>query len=73
MNLDFAKRNDCVAIHAVSCLARQMQMSSVTEGIGTLDHAETVVAAGCNELQGFKPVPANKIKQVFALPEIRFA
>jgi hypothetical protein len=32
VNLDFAKRNECGAIHAVSCLARQMPMSSVTEG-----------------------------------------
>ena len=35
-DLDFAKGNDSVAIiHAVSCLARQMQMSSVTALCGT--------------------------------------
>ncbi len=69
-DLDFTKRNDCVAIiHAVSGLARQMQMSTVAEGIETLDHAQTVVGAGCNELQGFyfsKPVPAGEIEQALS-------
>jgi diguanylate cyclase (GGDEF)-like protein len=69
-DLDFTKRNDCVAIiHAVSGLARQMQMSTVAEGIETLDHAQTVMAAGCNELQGFyfsKPVPAGEIEQALS-------
>lgn len=76
-DLDFAKRNDCVAIiNAVSGLARQMQiMSTVAEGVETLDHAETVVAAGCNELQGFyfsKPVPANEINEVLSLCRSKF-
>lgn len=75
-DLDFAKRNDCLAIiHAVSGLAHQMQMSTVAEGIETLDHAETVMAAGCNELQGFyfsKPVPAGEVDQVLAQCHAKF-
>ncbi len=63
--LDLAKRRECVAIiNAVSGLARQMNMGTVAEGIETLDPAETVLAAGCCELQGFyfsKPVPAHEI------------
>jgi diguanylate cyclase (GGDEF)-like protein len=75
-DLDLAKRNDCLAIiHAVSGLAQQMQMSTVAEGIETLDHAETVMAAGCNELQGFyfsKPVPAGEVDQVLAECRAKF-
>ena len=75
-DLDFAKRNDCLAIiQAVSGLAQQMQMSTVAEGIETLDHAETVMAAGCNELQGFyfsKPVPAGEVDQVLSECRAKF-
>jgi diguanylate cyclase (GGDEF)-like protein len=74
-DLDDAKRSDCTAIiQAVAGLGRQMQMSTVAEGIETLDQAETVMAAGCNELQGFffsEPVPANGIDKVFALCEVK--
>ncbi len=67
-DLDFAKRKDCVAIiSAVSGIARQMHMRTVAEGIETLDQAEAVVAAGCDELQGFffsAPVPAEAVSRV---------
>jgi EAL domain-containing protein (putative c-di-GMP-specific phosphodiesterase class I) len=75
-DLDFAKRSDCVAIiNAVSGLAREMKMSTVAEGVETLDHAKTVTAAGCNELQGFffsHPVPAGDVKAVFELCRQKF-
>ena len=75
-DLDLAKRNDCLAIiQAVSGLAQQMQMSTVAEGIETLDHAETVMAAGCNELQGFyfsKPVPAGEVDHVLSECRAKF-
>ena len=75
-DLDFAKRTDCVAIiNAVSGLAREMKMSTVAEGVETLDHAKTVTAAGCNELQGFffsQPVPAHDIDKVFELCREKF-
>jgi diguanylate cyclase (GGDEF)-like protein len=69
-DLDFAKRKDCVAIiSAVSGLARQMHMRTVAEGIETLDHVETVIGAGCDELQGFyfsPPVRADAVSEVIA-------
>lgn len=69
-DLDFAKRKDCVAIiGAVSGLARQMHMRTVAEGIETRDHVETVVGAGCDELQGYYfsgPVRAEAVPKVIA-------
>lgn len=69
-DLAIGKRNDCEAIiRAVAGLGRQMQISTAAEGIETLDQAETVTAAGCNELQGFyfsKPVPAADITKALA-------
>lgn len=74
--LDFAKRDECVAIiKAVSGLVRQMNMSTVAEGIETLDHAETAVAAGCDELQGFyfgRPVPAHEINRALLQCRTKF-
>ena len=75
-DLDFAKRNECIAIiNAVSGLARQMKMGTVAEGIETLDQAETVLAAGCDELQGLyfsRPVPANEINRALSLCRTKF-
>lgn len=70
-DLDIGKRRDCEAIiQAVAGLGRQMQISTVAEGIETLDQAQMVTAAGCNELQGFyfsKPVPAADVSKVLAI------
>ncbi len=69
-DLDNPKRKDCIAIiHAVAGLAKQMQMSTVAEGVETLDQLKTVTLAGCEEVQGFyfsKPVPAGEVKAVLA-------
>ncbi len=69
-DLDNPKRKDCIAIiHAVAGLAKQMQMSTVAEGVETLDQLKTVNLAGCEEVQGFyfsKPVPACDVKSVLA-------
>ena len=69
-DLDNPKRKDCIAIiHAVAGLAKQMQMSTVAEGVETLDQLDSVTVAGCEEVQGFyfsKPVPANEIQAVVA-------
>ncbi|ADJ23753.1 diguanylate cyclase/phosphodiesterase [Hyphomicrobium denitrificans ATCC 51888] len=70
-DLDVGKRKDCEAIiQAVAGLGKQMQISTVAEGIETLDQAQTVTAAGCNELQGFyfsHPVPGSDVDKVLAL------
>ena len=67
-DLDNPNRKDCITIiHAVAELAKQMQMSTVAEGVETLDQLKTVTLAGCEEVQGFyfsKPVPANGVKEV---------
>ena len=67
-DLDNPKRKDCIAIiHAVAGLAKQLQMSTVAEGVETLDQLDTVTLAGCEEVQGFyfsKPVPAGEVKAV---------
>jgi diguanylate cyclase (GGDEF)-like protein len=69
-DLDKPKRKDCVAIiHAVAGLAKQMQMSTVAEGVETLDQLKTVTIAGCEEVQGFyfsEPVSASEVKAVIA-------
>jgi diguanylate cyclase (GGDEF)-like protein len=69
-DLDNPKRKDCIAIiHAVAGLAKQMQMSTVAEGVETLDQLKTVTIAGCEEVQGFyfsKPVPAGEVKALLA-------
>ena len=69
-DLDMPKRKDCVAIiHAVAGLAKQMQMSTVAEGVETLDHLNTVSIAGCEEVQGFyfsRPVPAGEVEAVLS-------
>jgi diguanylate cyclase (GGDEF)-like protein len=68
-DLDGPKRADCVAIiHAVSALAKQLQMSTVAEGVETSDHLETVATAGY-DVQGFyfsEPVPAHEVETVLA-------
>jgi EAL domain-containing protein (putative c-di-GMP-specific phosphodiesterase class I) len=49
-------------------LAKQLQMTTVAEGVETLDHLQTVSMAGC-EVQGFyfsKPVPASEVAAVLA-------
>jgi diguanylate cyclase (GGDEF)-like protein len=69
-DLDHPERNECVAIiNAVTGLARQLQMTTVAEGVETLDHVNTAVVAGCDEVQGFyfsKPVRAGEVEGLLA-------
>jgi predicted signal transduction protein with EAL and GGDEF domain len=64
------EREDCVAIiNAVTCLARQLQMTTVAEGVETLDQVNTALVAGCDEVQGFyfsRPVPADQVDALLA-------
>jgi diguanylate cyclase (GGDEF)-like protein len=56
-------------IEAVAALARKLDISSLAEGIETLDHLNTVSDAGCDEVQGFyfsRPVPAAEITRVLS-------
>ena len=67
---DHPERNECVAIiNAVTGLARQLQMTTVAEVLETLDHVNTAVVAGCDEVQGFyfsKPVRADEVEALLA-------
>jgi diguanylate cyclase (GGDEF)-like protein len=64
------QRRDCVAIvQSVAGLAKQLQMTTVAEGIETLDQFNMVASAGCEEMQGFffsQPVPAPEIGAVLS-------
>jgi EAL domain-containing protein (putative c-di-GMP-specific phosphodiesterase class I) len=64
------EREDCVAIiNAVTALARQLQMTTVAEGVETLEQVNTALVAGCDEVQGFyfsKPVPADQVEALLA-------
>jgi EAL domain-containing protein (putative c-di-GMP-specific phosphodiesterase class I) len=69
-DLDHAKRSDCLAIiSAVSSLARHLQMRTVVEGVETREQVDTVLGAGCDELQGFyfsRAVPASAVRSVIS-------
>ena len=75
-DLDVAKRKDFVAIiHAVAGLAKQMQMSTVAEGIETLEQLQAVSIAGCEEVQGFyfsRPVPESEVQSALAQCQMIF-
>ncbi|WP_072391540.1 EAL domain-containing protein [Hyphomicrobium sp. CS1GBMeth3] len=69
-DLDGSSRLDCIAIiNAVSALAKTMRMTTVAEGIETLDQINTALAAGCDEVQGYyfsQPVPAADVDAVLS-------
>ena len=61
---------DCMAIvQSVAELAKRLQMTTVVEGIETMDQFDMASHAGCEEVQGFylsKPVPANEVGKVLS-------
>jgi diguanylate cyclase (GGDEF)-like protein len=63
-------RNENAAIvKAVATLADTLGMTSVAEGVETLDELNTVVRAGCNKAQGFfigRPVPMSELAAVLS-------
>jgi EAL domain-containing protein (putative c-di-GMP-specific phosphodiesterase class I) len=63
-------RNENAAIvKAVATLADTLGMTSVAEGVETLDELNTVVRAGCNKAQGFfigRPVPVAELDAVLS-------
>ena len=63
-------RNENAAIvKAVATLADTLGMTSVAEGVETLDELNTVVRAGCNKAQGFfigRPVPVGELDAVLS-------
>jgi diguanylate cyclase (GGDEF)-like protein len=63
-------RNENAAIvKAVATLADTLGMTTVAEGVETLDELNTVARAGCNKAQGFfigRPVPVSELATVLS-------
>jgi diguanylate cyclase (GGDEF)-like protein len=61
-DLNIQQSGDCFAIiDAVVGLARQLKMTTVAEGVETVEQLDTISFAGCGEVQGFyfsRPVAA---------------
>ncbi|MDO9383403.1 MAG: EAL domain-containing protein [Hyphomicrobiaceae bacterium] len=74
---DLPRDSDCNAIvRSVVLLAQMLGMRTVAEGIETVDHLNQVVAAGCDEIQGYylsRPVPAASVPGIIADCENRLA
>lgn len=62
-----SSRRDCVAIvSSVAGLAKQLKMTTVAEGVETIEQFNMAHRAGCEEVQGFffsKPVPATSVRK----------
>lgn len=59
-------------IESVITLGRAMGLTVVAEGVETRDQKDTLVAAGCHELQGYlfsRAVSAHDLVDLMALPE----
>jgi diguanylate cyclase (GGDEF)-like protein len=69
------ERADCLAIlRAVADLAHNLRISTVAEGIETLEHFNAVADAGCDEVQGFyfsPPVPSEEVERTLALCRLK--
>jgi diguanylate cyclase (GGDEF)-like protein len=56
-------------VRAIAGLSRELGMATTAEGVETLDQLDLLVAAGCNDIQGFlfsRAVPAASIAEVCA-------
>ena len=64
-------------VRAVAALASGLGMTATAEGVETHGQLAQIVAAGCNEMQGYlfsQPLPAAEIEQLFlSQPEARKA
>ena len=64
-DLNIQHSGECLAIiDAVVGLARQLKMTTVAEGVETLEQLDSISIAGCGEVQGFyfsRPVPAPEV------------
>jgi diguanylate cyclase (GGDEF)-like protein len=65
---DLAERSDCVAIvRAISGLGRSLNITTIAEGVETIDQLDWLRAEGCNEVQGFLFSPAKPASEVAQL------
>ena len=65
---DLADRPDCVAIvRAISSLGRSLNITTIAEGVETVDQLDRLRAEGCDQVQGFlfsAARPAAEIEQL---------
>jgi EAL domain-containing protein (putative c-di-GMP-specific phosphodiesterase class I) len=58
-------------VHAVTNLAKSLNMTSVAEGVETAQQRSVLQSLGCTEMQGYlfsRAVPAKDIRQFFVKP-----
>lgn len=61
-------RNDFAIVKATIAMARELNISTLAEGIEHMSEAQTLYALGCQEGQGYlfgKPAPANKFAELY--------
>ncbi len=63
-------------VHAVTGLAKCLNMISTAEGVETQQQLDTLEAVGCTEMQGYlfsRARPADKVRELFELPAAKAA
>jgi diguanylate cyclase (GGDEF)-like protein len=74
---DLPTNPECRAIvHAVAGLCRTIGVTTIAEGVETVEHLRGVLAEGCDEAQGYlfsRPVPAAQVAVLIANSEPRVA
>ena len=76
-DLEQPNQKECLAIvNAVAGLARQLQMKTVVEGVENINHVNSALVTGCDEVQGFffsKPVPASEVELLLSTQPSKIA
>jgi diguanylate cyclase (GGDEF)-like protein len=63
-------------VHAVTGLAKCLNMISTAEGVETQQQLDTLEAVGCTEMQGYlfsRARPADKVRELFESPAVKAA
>jgi diguanylate cyclase (GGDEF)-like protein len=71
-----ARADSAAIVKAVAMLAQMLGISTVAEGVETLDELNFVATAGCTKVQGYyfsRPVPACELGAVLSLCPQKFA
>ena len=66
------ERESLAIVRAVATLARELGISTLAEGVETIEQREIVHAEGCTEMQGYlfsPPRPLDEVGKMFRLPK----